>query len=274
MPSSRLPLVAILLSSLLTLRAADVIPPMGAPVFTHVRFFPAPSREAAMVGGKISGSNLSATEGFHLLAEIKERPREQAWTDLVFSNTKLYRWIRYDAPPGSHGSLAELQFYSGDKRLDGNRYGSVGENKGRGWQYAFDGDPATWVEMEQPDGQFVGVDLAEQATARTPTFLPPPSGIQKPLEVALNELVPFATVRYTLDGTTPTATGGMLYTKPIKLDKTTTVQASAFVEGWGPSPPLIGTYLIDQAPLDSRAHPPKRWAHLGAILLLTSAIHP
>jgi len=236
--------VVLFLSTVTPLPAAEVIPPMEAPVCNHVRFFPAPSREEAMVGGKISGSNVSATEGFHVLAEIKEKPREQAWTDLVFSNKKLYRWLRYDAPPGSHGSLAELEFYSGDRRIDGYRFGSIGENKGRGWHYAFDGDLSTWVEMEQADGQYAGIDLAEQATARTPKFLPVPAGVQKPLEVALNELTPYATVRYTLDGSVPTATTGDLYTKPIKLDKTTTVTASAFVEGWAASPPLIGTYLI------------------------------
>src|SRR5258708_1198233 len=91
----------------------------GLPKFP---FLPAPARTANMVGGKISGSNGSATEGFHVLAEIKEEPREQEWTDLVFSNSKLYRWLRYDAPPGSHGCVAELEFYSGTKKLDGYRF--------------------------------------------------------------------------------------------------------------------------------------------------------
>lgn len=217
---------------------------MGAPVCNHVRFFPAPSREENMVGGKISGSNVSETEGFHELAVIKEKPPEQEWTDLFFPNNKLYRWLRYDAPPGSHGCIAELEFYTGARKLDGYRYGTIGDLKGRGWRFAFDGDPKTWVEMEQPDGQYAGLDLFAQATARIPRFLPPPGGVDKPLAVELNELTAYATVRYTLDGSMPTATTGEVYTKKIKLDKTTTVIAAAFVEGWAASPPLIGTYLI------------------------------
>ena len=197
-----------------------------------------------MVGGKFSGSNVSATEGFHVLAEIKEKPREQAWTDLIFSNNKLYRWLRYDAPPGSHGCLGELEFYSGERKVDGYRYGTIGELKGRGWRFAFDGDPKTWVEMEEADGQYAGLDLSEQATARTPKFLPPPVGVQQPLQVELNELTPYATVRYTVDGSMPTATTGEVFKKPFRLEKTTTVIAAAFVEGWAPSPPLIGAYLI------------------------------
>ncbi|MEI9893537.1 MAG: chitobiase/beta-hexosaminidase C-terminal domain-containing protein [Chthoniobacter sp.] len=187
---------------------------------------------------------MSATEGFHELAEIKEKPREQEWTDLFFPNNKLYRWLRYDAPPGSHGCLAELEFYSGPRKVDGYRNGSIGDSKGRGWRFAFDGDPKTWVEMEEADGQYVGLDLVEQATARSPKFLPPPSGVDKPLSVELNELTPYATVRYTLDGSMPTATTGEIYKKPIQLEKTTTIMAAAFVEGWAPSPPLIGTFLI------------------------------
>ncbi len=234
---------------------------MGAPVFNHVRFFPAPSREEAMVGGKFSGSNVSATEGFQVLAEIKEKPKAQAWTDLVFSNNKLYRWLRYDAPPGSHGSLAELEFYSGARRLDGYRFGTIGEIGGRGWRFAFDNDPATWVDMEQADGQYAGIDLWEQATARTPKFLPPPVGVQKPLEVALNDLTSYAVLRYTLDGSVPTAKTGELYTKPFKLDKTTTVTAAAFVEGWAASPLLIGTYLIGEG-----VQPGRSSLHIGNTL--------
>ncbi|MEP6671254.1 MAG: chitobiase/beta-hexosaminidase C-terminal domain-containing protein [Chthoniobacter sp.] len=240
----RFPLTAVFLLATLPLPAAEMVPPMGAPVFNHVRFFPAPSREENMVGGKFSGSNVSATEGFHELAEIKEKPREQEWTDLFFSNNKLYRWLRYDAPPGSHGCIAEMEFYSGKRKVDGYRYGSIGDLKGKGWRFAFDGDTKTWVEMEEADGQYAGVDLVEQATARMPKFLPAPGGVDKPLEMELTELTPYATVRYTLDGSMPTATTGEVYQKRIKLEKTTTVIAAAFVEGWAPSPPLIGTYLI------------------------------
>ncbi|EDY21218.1 hypothetical protein CfE428DRAFT_1511 [Chthoniobacter flavus Ellin428] len=240
----RFPLAIALLISAFPLRAAEVIPPIGAPVCNHVRFYPAPSREQNMVGGKFNGSNVSATEGFHVIAEIKETPRTGEWTDLVFPNNKLYRWLRYDAPPGSHGSLGELEFYSGARKLDGFRYGTIGDLNGRGWRYAFDGDPRTWVEMEDPDGQYAGLDLYEQATARTPKFLPPPGGVDPPLTVELNELTPYATVRYTFDGSIPTATTGEVFKKPFKLDKTTTVVAAAFVEGWAASPPLIGTYLI------------------------------
>ncbi len=262
-------LAAAFLIAIAPLHAAEVIPPMGAPVCNHVRFFPAPSREQNMVGGKICGSNVSATEGFHVIAEIKDKPREQEWTNFVFSNSKLYRWLRYEAPPGSHGSLGELEFYSGDRKLDGYRFGTIGDVEGRGWRYAFDGNPKTWVEMEEADGQYAGIDLFEQATARVPKFLPPPGGVQQPLMVDINELTPYATVRYTLDGTMPTATIGEVFKKPFKIEKTTTVTAAAFVEGWAPSPPLIGTYLIGDG-----VKPGLSTLHIGNTLTDITALFP
>ena len=247
--SLRFSLIVGALVALLPLQAADMVPPSGAPIFNHVRFFPAPLRGKAMVGGRFSGSNVSATAGFEVLAEIKTEPPDQKWTDLVFSNNRLFRWLRYDAPPGSHGSLAELEFHAGTRRLDGLRFAAIGERNGRGWRFAFDGDPRTWVDADQPDGQFAGIDLVEQATARTPRFSPPPAGVQKPLRLLLTGLTPYATIRYTLDGSMPGAKSGLLYAEPFPIDRSTTVVAAAFVEGWAPSPPIIGTYLMgDVAP--------------------------
>jgi hypothetical protein len=233
-------------------RAADVIPPAGAPVFNHARFFPAPLRGKEMVGGRFSGSNVSATEGFVVLAEIKTEPREQEWTDLVFSNNRLYRWLRYEAPSGSYGNVAELEFYSGTRKMDGLRFATIGERNGRGWRFAFDGDPKTWVDADEPDGQRAGIDLRDQATARTPKFSPPPAGIQKPLSLLLTGLTPYATIRYTLDGSMPGPKSGLLYTKPFLIEQSTTVVAASFVEGWAASPPVMGTYLIGEVPLGLR----------------------
>jgi hypothetical protein len=229
------------------LRAADVIPPSGAPIFNHARYFPAPTHEKEMVGGKFSGSNVSAREGFKVLGVIEEAPKAEQWTDLIFPNHKLYRWLRYDAPPGSHGHVADLEFYASRQKLDGMRFGSIGERSGRGWWLAFDGDSKTWVDTEEADGQYAGLDLGEYATARMPKFSPPPVGVQTPLQVLLTGLTPYATIRYTLDGTMPGAQTGLIYEQPLRIEKTTTVTAAAFVEGWAPSPPAIGTYIIGEA---------------------------
>lgn len=263
--SLRFLLFALLLGMLAPLRGELVIPPAGAPVFNHARFFPAPLRGKAMIGGKFSGSNISAKEGFEVLAVIKEEPREQEWTDLVFSNNRLYRWLRYEAPPGSHGAIAELEFYAGTRKLDGARFATIGERNGRAWQMAFDGNTNTWVETDFPDDQHAGVDLLDYATARIPRFSPPPSGVQKPLSLLLTGLTPYAKIRYTLDGSMPDAKTGLLFEKPFAIEQTTTVTAAAFVEGWAASPPIIGTYIIGEG------RPAFHTLHLGNSLTETTA---
>ena len=229
--------------------------PGPGPRCDRVRFFPAPGGEAAMVGGRFRGSNVSRTEGFALLAEITSAPPAGAWSELRFDNPKVYRWLRYDGPPGSHGKVAEVEFYAGDRKLSGpgSGYGPIVKDAGRSWQKAFDGNPRTWVEWDGPDGGYVGSDLRELGTARRPVLVPvpvpanangAPAEIIDPLEVTIQSPTPGAVVRYTIDGTMPTAEHGTVAAGPIAVKTTTTIQAVALLEGRAPSPPTAGTYLI------------------------------
>ncbi|WP_193211209.1 chitobiase/beta-hexosaminidase C-terminal domain-containing protein [Luteolibacter marinus] len=52
-----------------------------------------------------------------------------------------------------------------------------------------------------------------------------------------------AEIRYTLDGTEPTATSGILYTGPIPVTTTTTVRAAAYLSGWTTLRPETRTFL-------------------------------
>src|SRR6266853_574459 len=88
-----------MLWAILVLRSAE------PPICGRVRFFPAPAAEQAMVGGKFTGSNVSPTAGFVTLAEIKTAPLPGQWSELSLDNHKLYRWLRYEGPPGSYGKV-------------------------------------------------------------------------------------------------------------------------------------------------------------------------
>lgn len=50
-----------------------------------------------------------------------------------------------------------------------------------------------------------------------------------PQTVAISTITPGATIRYTLDGSTPTETHGTLYTAPLTVSTTTTLRARAFL---------------------------------------------
>lgn len=222
--------------------------------FNRVRFFPAPGKEQAMVGGKFTGSNVSAREGFEPLAEITAPPAPGQWSELSFSNKKLYRWIRYEAPVGSHGNVAELEFYAGKRRLVGRTFGSFGWRNLRNWPRAFDGETDTWFDSESPDGQYVGLDVGELATAQMPRMDPTPgAGEPKgPLQVALHCATPGAVVRYSFAGV-PGMHDGLEYTGPIAIDRRTSLFARAFKQGMPASPVAWGTYLAG-APLQPDCH--------------------
>lgn len=62
-------------------------------------------------------------------------------------------------------------------------------------------------------------------------------------DIGLSSVLPGAEIRYTIDGTEPTASS-TLYTVPISIGATTTVKAKAFYEGLE-SETLEATYIID-----------------------------
>ena len=82
-----------------------------------------------------------------------------------------------------------------------------------------------------------------------------------------------ATVRYTLDGTEPTATSAA-YAAPIALSATTTVRARAFAANKDPSDIASATYTLGEPPAPepdpqwtNGAYEPSAWAPLGENLL-------
>jgi hypothetical protein len=237
-----LPVLACL--ALATVPTAEAQGPGKVLAFNRVRFYSAPKHESAMVGGRFAGSNVSASSGFEVLVEIKEVPTPGQWAELSFPNGKPFRWLRYEAPAGSHGNVAEIEFLAGDRKLNGTGFGSIGDRGGHAWRMAIDGKVETWFDSDTPDGAFVGIDLRDQVTAKTPALKPAPGEFDKPQEITISTPTPGASIRYTLDGTNPGLDGGETYTGPIGIHRRATVQAVALKDGLAPSPPVFGTYLV------------------------------
>ncbi len=241
----------------------------GRLVFDRVRFHPAPGHERDMVGGRFTGSNVSATEGYEVLAEIKTAPPAGEWTEMKFDGKRPHRWIRYEAPPGSFGRIGKLEFYAGERKLGGPGFGSIGATPGgHDWPRVFDGKDRQvkfWMESDTPDGCYVGLDLGDLATAIRPMLDPPPGEHGGPVRVTLKSPTPGTVIRCTLDGTTPGANDGILYTEPIAVEKTATIVAVSFKEGFAPSPPSFGTYLLGPS-----AKPALSTFHIGNSLTATT----
>jgi hypothetical protein len=100
----------------------------GCPAVTHVRFYPRAGFAARMVRGRFSGSNAGQTTDFQTLVEIKEQPAEGQWTTLRLDKPVRFRYLKYEAPPNSWGNVAEIEFYSGDRRISGTTFGTAGSN--------------------------------------------------------------------------------------------------------------------------------------------------
>jgi uncharacterized repeat protein (TIGR01451 family) len=67
---------------------------------------------------------------------------------------------------------------------------------------------------------------------------------QSPVTLAITTPTIGASIRYTLDGTTPTATHGTIYTRPLAISKTTIVRAIGYRSGFEPSPLLTQSYFF------------------------------
>ena len=123
-----------------------------------------------MVGGEIQGSNQSATAGFVTLAKIATAPKEGEWTRLPLPDKKAYRFLRYFGPVNSHSTIAEMEFLSGEKKIEGTPYGTFGsrDNSGNDYTKAFDANTETYFDAVAPNSQYLGIEIKSAAASNAP----------------------------------------------------------------------------------------------------------
>jgi hypothetical protein len=221
-----------------------------APVVDRVRFFPRPEHARQMVGGRFLGSNSGHTVGFVELAVIDEAPAEGAWTELSLPGERPYRYVKYEGPEGSHGAVAEIEFYAGDEASTGRPFGVAGaREKGCTYQKALDGDTSTYFDAFLADGAYVGLDLGtEENVSSAPVLDPPPGRYAEPIRLAIRAPDPDAEILYTTDGTVPTRRKARRYGGPLMLrDGSTIVTAIALVPARFPGKAVSGAYTVGPA---------------------------
>jgi uncharacterized protein (DUF1800 family) len=86
----------------------------------------------------------------------------------------------------------------------------------------------------------------EATTTAPPAFSPPPGTFPGEQVITLITTTPGAQIRYTTDGSTPTAGTGTLYSGPFTLTSTATLKAIAYKTGLANSPVTQGTYTINR----------------------------
>ncbi len=82
------------------------------------------------------------------------------------------------------------------------------------------------------------------AAAAAPVFQPAGGSYDQDVNLIITTATQGAIIRYTLDGSTPSATAGNIYSGPVTLSNTTTVKAVAVKSGYSDSPVATAVYTL------------------------------
>jgi hypothetical protein len=93
-------------------------------------------------------------------------------------------------------------------------------------------------------GLLASAAVARASTVATPVFSPAAGTYTSAQTVAITSVTSGASIRYTTDGSTPSATAGNLYAGPLTLSSTTTLKVIAFKTGLTNSAVKSGLYTI------------------------------
>jgi hypothetical protein len=229
---------------------------------TRIRFYPRQGFAQRMFKGRFSGSNAGKTTDFVTLAEIKETPPEGQWTEIQLVKPVRFRYLKFESPAGGWGNVAEVEFYSGDRKIPGEPFGTAGskDHLGSDFSKALDGKLDTFFDGVEPNNQYVGIDLGSQVQAAAPEFLPKPGAYLAAQEVTITSATPGAKIRLAHNWGTPRADEGEEYRGPIKLAKGAVLVAVAYTDQLAASPLVIAPYRIGEATRDAKA---VRTFHIG-----------
>lgn len=79
---------------------------------------------------------------------------------------------------------------------------------------------------------------------------------EQPFSLTIATATPGSQIRYTTDGSAPTATNGWDYTGPITIDETTTLRASAFRTDYLAAPVVTQSYVFPENVIQQTNQPP------------------
>jgi 6-phosphogluconolactonase (cycloisomerase 2 family) len=96
-----------------------------------------------------------------------------------------------------------------------------------------------WTASTVSSGQYTIEPLVS-----APVFSPGPGTYLAAQDIVITTATSGAAIRYTTDGSRPTATNGILYAGPVHIPESLTLKAVAYRAGWTTSPVTSGQYLI------------------------------
>ena len=132
-----------------------------------IRFHPRSGHTNRMVGGVFEATDGDPITGpYRTLYTVTSNPPE-GWSEVnvslvrdELSDPPQYRYLRYRGPNGSHGNVAEIEFYRSGVKVTGTGFGTPGSwsNSGSTFDKALDGDVNTFFDAPIASGAYVGID--------------------------------------------------------------------------------------------------------------------
>ncbi len=234
----------------------------GCPAVTSIRYFPRDGQAKRMQRGRFSGSNGGPTTDFETIAELKEAPPDGQWSEIRLAKPVRCRFVKYEAPLNGWGNVAEIEFWSGDRKIAGAPFGTTGsrDNSGNDFSKAFDGDVATFFDGVGPHDQYAGIDLGPESQAAAPVFDPRPGSYGEAQAVTITCATPGATIRVSRHGGRPARDQGEVYKGPVRLEAGEVLVAVAYTDALAASPLTVGAYRFGGPPSAGR---PVRTFHIG-----------
>jgi uncharacterized repeat protein (TIGR03803 family) len=144
-------------------------------------------------------------------------------------------------PAGVLTTLASFDSANGDEPLAGLVQGSDGNFYGT---TVLGG--SSYVSTTSP-GYGVTFQLIVPSGTAAPVFSPAPGTYTSAQNVTITSATSGASIRYTTNGSTPTETTGTLYSGPVSISSTTTLNAIAFKSGLADSAVITPVYTMQAA---------------------------
>jgi hypothetical protein len=135
-----------------------------------IRYYPRAGWSDRMVGGIFEGTSGNPVTGNYTTIHTITTNPQVTWIE-VGANLGNYQYLRYRAPNGSWGNVAEIEFYRDGVKLNGTGYGTPGSwnNAGGTFDKALDGNVNTFFDAPTEDGAYVGINTGGGGPSATPS---------------------------------------------------------------------------------------------------------
>ena len=165
------------------------------------------------------------------------------------SYVERYAWFPFDDSDAWGGASGLYDVGNGKLNQLGLLYRSLGNPAGYVLPQLDGYKPITDFPQDAIVDDITGVITRPGQTVAkvaTPAITPVTGTYTSAQEVKITDGTAGAVIRYTTDGSTPTATTGIVYTAPFTLSSTATVKAAAFLSGMTDSDVATSTITINR----------------------------